>query len=116
MQQAQNNIGIDCIKLSGVLDAQNSGRLQRELETALAQSQGTLFVADMSEVESIDSDGLIVLLSALNFAQKHGKSFALKGITPSAQIVLEVTKLDQVFDVVDDVIAPQPDQPIAVAA
>lgn len=116
MKQALTNASNDCIQLSGVLDAQNASSLQQELETALSQGRGSVLVADMSNVESIDSDGLMVLLSVLNRAQEQGKSFALTGVTPPVQIVLEVTKLAQVVDIVDDAMVPQPEQPIAVAA
>lgn len=116
MQQALTDASVDYIKLSGVLDAENSSNLQRKMDVALSQSQGSLLVADMGDVESIDSDGLMVLVAILNQAQEQGKSFALKDVPAPVQIVLEVTKLDQVFDIVDSVIAPEPESPVAVAA
>jgi len=116
MQQVLANPNVDCVKLSGHFNASNSETLQSDLQQRLLASHCSVMVLDMSDVESLDSDALMALVTVLNLAQEHGKSFALAGISPAVQIILEMTKLDQAFEVRDDLLQVQPVTPVALAA
>ena len=116
MHQVLTTSNVDFVKFSGHINASSSEELQIELQQKLAKSPCSLLVADMSDVESLDSSGLMALVSALYVAQKHGKSFALAGISPSLQIIFELTKLDQAFEIRDDLLQIQAQPPIALAA
>lgn len=116
MQQVLINSDVDCIKLSGDLSASNAENLQNELRRVLLQRRCPFLVADMTDVESLDSAGLMALVATLNLAQEHGKSFVLAGISPSIQIIFELTKLDQAFEVRDDLLLANSTNLIALAA
>jgi anti-anti-sigma factor len=110
------NSGVECIKLSGHLNSLNADELQQSLEEVLSSSQCSTLVADMADVESLDSTGLMVLVAVLNKAHEHGKAFALSNIPQPIQIILELTQFDQVVEVVDDIVAQPQEAPLAAVA
>lgn len=84
------------------INAANAAKLQQQLvETVSSQAYSSLLV-DMSKVESLDSAGLMALVSALTLAQRLNKRFSLFGISPSVRIVFELTQLDRVFEILDE--------------
>ncbi|AFY68883.1 Sulfate transporter/antisigma-factor antagonist STAS [Thalassoporum mexicanum PCC 7367] len=54
---------------------------------------------DFQDVESLDSAGLSVLITALHNANKAGSSLSLCCVNNSVRLVLELTKIDQRFAV-----------------
>ena len=56
----------------------------------------------MSQVEALDSAGLMLLVSTLTLAQRLGKRFSLFEISPSVRIIFELTQLDRVFEILED--------------
>jgi anti-sigma B factor antagonist len=83
----------------GHLNSTTAEDLRRYLtETVSAQENSSLLV-DMRQVESLDSHGLMVLVSVLSLAQKLNKDFGLIGVPPAVRIVLELTQLDRVFEI-----------------
>lgn len=51
-------------------------------------------VIDVSEVPYIDSAGLGTILSRWTHAQRTGKRFALTGVSPRIEVLLEITKVN----------------------
>lgn len=93
--------GITVVQPDGHLNSANAEALQQQLvETVSAQGNLSLLV-DMSKVESLDSAGLMALVSALTLAQRLGKRFGLFGVSPSVRIIFELTQLDCVFEIFD---------------
>jgi len=84
----------------GVLNATNATEFQRELETAVWERHSNLLV-DLEQVESLDSAGLMALVSALKLAQSLGKRFSLCSVSASMKIIFELTQLDRVFEIFD---------------
>jgi anti-sigma B factor antagonist len=83
----------------GHINAENAETLRQQLvETVSAKEHASLLV-DMSGVESLDSHGLMALVSALTLAQRMGKQFSLFGVSPAVRIVFELTQLDRVFEI-----------------
>ena len=68
----------------------------------MSPTSGSLTV-DMSEVESLDSKGLMTLISTLNLAERMNKRFNLCSLSAPARIVLELTQLDRAFEIVEAV-------------
>lgn len=83
---------------SGHINASNVSEFQRQLTTAIASQQHCVLV-DMSRVESLDSAGLMALISALTLAQSLKRRFSLCGVTPSIQMIFELTQLDGAFEI-----------------
>ncbi len=86
------------IQPSGHVNASNAVELQRQLATAITSAQNAVLV-DMHRVESIDSAGLMALVSALSLAQSLKRRFSLCGIAPSIRIIFELTQLDGAFEI-----------------
>jgi anti-sigma B factor antagonist len=85
----------------GHLNATTAEDLQRHLTDTVSAQENSALLVDMRQVESMDSHGLMVLVSILSLAQKLNKDFGLIGVPPSVRIVLELTQLDRVFELFD---------------
>lgn len=83
----------------------HGGDVFRQQIAAIESKQADSWLIDMAQVEFIDSDGILALVGALNFAQRRGCRLTVCNLRPSIQMVFEITQLDQVFDIVDSSIA-----------
>ena len=59
-------------------------------------------VIDLGGIEFIDSTGISVLVSVLKAARRNGREAHFATISPGVRSVLEVIKLDRIFDLHDD--------------
>jgi anti-anti-sigma factor len=99
------------VQPGGHIGSANAAALQQQLAEAISAQECTSLLVDMSKVESLDSTGLMALVSTLTLAQRLDKQFGLFGISPAVRIVLELTQLDRIFDIFEE----HPAQGIAVA-
>lgn len=90
------------IRLEGHLDASNAGDLSAQLTSAVESADAEMIVVDMKKAESLDSAGLMALVSALRLAQTIGRQFVLCSVSPTIRIIFELTQLDRVFDMRED--------------
>ncbi|NEQ42644.1 MAG: anti-sigma factor antagonist [Leptolyngbya sp. SIOISBB] len=100
MQSIQTALTI--VQPCGALNATNAYSLQTELSEYIAADNSAGLMVDMSGVESLDSAGLVSLISVLRMARNLSKRFCLCSVPPSIRIVFELTQLDQVFEFVDE--------------
>jgi anti-sigma B factor antagonist len=91
--------------LTGEIDLYTAPRLQAELTGALAAAGPARIVVDMSAVEFCDSTGMNVLLAAHRLAAERGGELVLAAPRPALRKILEVTGLQSVFTVHDDLAA-----------
>lgn len=91
------------LALAGEIDLYTAPRLQTELTAALAGTDPARLVIDMSAVEFCDSTGMNVLLAAHRLACERGGELALAAPRAGVRKILEVTGLQSVFTVHDDV-------------
>ncbi|MBW4470967.1 MAG: STAS domain-containing protein [Stenomitos rutilans HA7619-LM2] len=89
------------IQPSGPLHSGNVTAFQQQLDMAVLSNQHSSLLVDMGQVESIDSAGLMALVSALSLAQRLNKRFSLCSISHSVRIIFELTQLDRVFDILE---------------
>jgi anti-sigma B factor antagonist len=90
--------GVSVCRISGELDAGNS----RELLDAFHREFGdrvTKAVFSLGQLDYIDSSGLGALVKALKSARSKGGDVKLAGLRPEVKKVLELTRLDRVFDI-----------------
>jgi anti-sigma B factor antagonist len=85
----------------GNLNAANAVEFQQDLTTALQDAGTKALIVSLEQVESLDSAGLMALVSALKLAQSLGRCMSLCSVSPAIQIVFELTQLDQVFEILD---------------
>lgn len=100
---------ITLVQPCGALNADNAAAFQQTLTSAISSEQSAGLLVDMSLVESLDSSGLISLVSALSLARALSKRFSLYAVPPSVRIVFELTQLDGVFEMVES----RPEQTLA---
>lgn len=86
----------------GYVNAANALVLQDQLAIAVQSEQNSALLVDMRDVESLDSAGLMVLVSTLSLAQKQSKRFSLCSMSASIRIIFELTQLDRIFEIFDD--------------
>jgi anti-sigma B factor antagonist len=85
----------------GHINADNAEALKQQLAETVSTKDYASLLVDMTQVESVDSHGLMALISALTLAQRLNKRFGLFGISPAVRIVFELTQLDRVFEISD---------------
>lgn len=93
------------IKLSSSLNAANASEFQQQVTTAVGQERRKTVVVDMEQVESLDSAGLMALMHGLRLAQALDQRFSLCAVSPSIRIIFELTQLDRVFEMFENMAA-----------
>lgn len=84
------------LKLSGQLDAGDAGILMSTI-SALAPTRRR-FVADMSQLEHIDSGGLGGLVECLKHLREMNGNLKLSGISDKHLILFDITRAYRVFE------------------
>ena len=84
---------------SGHINASNASHFRAQLEDALLNHSPAVLVVDMSQVESLDSSGLMVLVNILSQAKMQNSKLLLCCLPPCVQMILELTQLDRVFSI-----------------
>ncbi|MGG6293168.1 STAS domain-containing protein [Leptolyngbya sp. AN02str] len=103
MQMITPSSFMNVFKPEGHINASNAAQLQQELSDLVTSVHCDSLIVDMSEVESLDSAGLMALVATLNRAQQLHKTFGICKVPPSIQIIFELTQLDQAFNIFDQV-------------
>jgi len=85
----------------GSLHSENTVTFQNQLSAAILSDNHSSLLIDMAKVESIDSDGLMALVSALSLSQRLNKRFSLCSVSRSVRIIFELTQLDRAFEILD---------------
>ena len=70
---------------------------------AIASQRHSCWVLDLANIEFINSSGLVALISGLNVARKSNCRLVIGNIQASVRLIFEITQLDQVFEIVEDV-------------
>lgn len=88
------------------LDAVIAGEFKDLVRPHLA-ADGPDAILDLSEVEFLDSSGLGAVI-ALRKALPEGRRMRLRGLTPNVTRVFRLTRMDQIFDIIDAGFGAQP--------
>ena len=89
----------------GAINASNARDFQQEMVKAVLQNKGSSVLVNLEQVESLDSAGLMALVSSLKLAQSLGSRFSLCGVSPAIRIIFELTQLDRVFEIFENTTA-----------
>jgi anti-anti-sigma factor len=79
----------------------NANDFEVMITQALHQSDYSGYLVDMQKVNFLDNAGLMALVSAFRLAKSLGKQLSLCSITPTVQIVFDLTRLDSIFHFVE---------------
>jgi len=88
--------------VSGEVDLYSSPELRRAVTQAIAETRGRVEV-DLSGVDYMDSSGVATLVEGLRNAAQQITQFVLVAPSPAVNKVLQLSRLDTVFDIEDDV-------------
>ncbi|AFZ02167.1 STAS domain-containing protein [Calothrix sp. PCC 6303] len=85
---------------------QPQGRIDLEGGIALSEQMAQvtpqnhqLWIIDLTQVDFMDSSGLVSLVTGLKSARQSGCRLVLCGVQPPVRLVLELTHLDSVFEI-----------------
>lgn len=89
------------VQPSGQINASSSLVFESQLKSAILSPDYPIVLVDMQQVETLDSAGLGVLVSALLLSQERNQPFGLYQISDSVRMILELTQLDRAIQVFD---------------
>lgn len=89
------------LPLEGEIDLHISLEVAESLR-AMVEKRPKLLVVDLSKVTFFDSSGLAVLIEGMQNVQKYGGRFVLANVQESVHHILEIARLDQVFQIFPD--------------
>lgn len=79
----------------------NAEQLKVQLHNLIEQGSKEI-ILDLSEVTFVDSSGLAVFVAALKKARTRDASVVLVAPTDNVRMLIELTRLHQVFSIYDD--------------
>lgn len=88
----------DTVSIEGRVTINNSGEMRDRLAVALKPKPAEVTV-DLSRVTYIEMSGLATLVEAFRIARQQGTRLVLTGIQGQVGYLLEVTRLNQLFDI-----------------
>lgn len=86
----------DMLRLCGRLDVRTAADVRITLRNAIDSGTADV-VLDLSDLQSVDSTGLGVLLEAHRRADRQGRRLRLHGVPPHLERLLRKTRLHRVF-------------------
>lgn len=86
------------IAVRGEIDLYTSPELRSAILKAVETADGEV-VVELAEVKYMDSSGVATLVEGLRSAHQHDKIFRLVAPSPQVMKVLELTRLDSVFEI-----------------
>ncbi|MEH2460763.1 STAS domain-containing protein [Nostoc sp.] len=85
-------------KPQGSIDLQGGKVLSEQMAGVVPQAH-QLWVIDLTEVNFMDSSGLVPLVKGLKAARQSGCRLVLCNVQAPVRLILELTQLDSVFEI-----------------
>jgi anti-sigma B factor antagonist len=95
--------GHTVVALEGEIDLEQAGAVRRALLDSLKKGRNVL--VDLSKVTYIDSSGIASLVEGLQVARRQRGELALVAVNQRVRRVLELARLDKVFQIHVDLAA-----------
>ena len=95
--------GHTVVSLEGEIDLEQAGAVRRALLDSLKKGRNVL--VDLSKVTYIDSSGIASLVEGLQVARRQRGELALVAVNQRVRRVLELARLDKVFQIHADLAA-----------
>lgn len=96
----KNNVPI--LKIKGDVDLYSSPQVRKKILVLLSKACKNLIV-DLKEVSYMDSSGVATLVEALQITNKRNGKLRLCNLGAAICDVFELSRLDKVFDIVENV-------------
>lgn len=85
----------------GRLDLQGGKALEKHLVSLIPQRHD-LCVIDLTQVDFMDSSGLVTLVTGLKAARESGCRLVLCNVQASIRLIFELTRLDSAFEIFEN--------------
>ena len=92
------NIRSKRIDVQGEVDMNTAPKLREKIQAAFDRKPQVIMI-NLSKVTRMDSAGVAVLVEAINLARKEKIILSLQEVSSAAQSVLEVARVDKLFQV-----------------
>ena len=100
--QTHEDGSVTVLTVTGDLVIGDAESTFKKTVTRLLEEGHTRLLVDLTGVGFLDSSGLGALVRALTQSQKEGGQTKLLGAGPQIRKLLQMTKLDSVFEIHDD--------------
>ena len=100
--ETRDDGGVTIITVAGDLVIGDAGTNFKKTVTRLLEEGRVNLLIDLSAVGFLDSSGLGALVRALTNSQKEGGQTKLLNAGPQIRKLLQMTKLDSVFEIHED--------------
>lgn len=99
IQVSSKQVGGEAVvHIDGQIDAHSSPVLRKELAKLFGSALQTIRI-QLDDVRQMDSSGIATLAEGLLWSQRSGGRFILSGLSKPIVDVLELAKLDRVFEI-----------------
>lgn len=98
-KKKKNDVSV--VKVSGDIDISSSQEVRQYFESLLEEN-GNKVIINLGEVEYVDSSGLAAFVDILKKMRASGGTLKLSNVPGKVKGLFEITKLDKIFDMVDD--------------
>jgi anti-sigma B factor antagonist len=103
MKIAEERVGdVTILRLSGRFELEEGDLVFRDRVNALVAAGHVKIVLDFKDVSRIDSAGIGMLVSKYLTARKRGGTIKLLNLTRHSDHLIDITRLDTVFEIFED--------------
>ena len=88
--------------LEGEIEFSKAPYLRTTLIALLEQEKPKRLIIDLSLVPYMDSSGIATIVEVLQWQRRESNSLILIGLQDKVHSMLEITRLDQLFTIADD--------------
>ena len=96
---------VEVLEVQGTLDNQKGKVLLPVAEALATESTAEVILLDLDRVKFIDSAGLGSLVKVLKVTEAHGKRLMLCGVKSQVAMLLQLTRMNGLFEILDDRLA-----------
>ncbi len=100
--RSDRSLGVLRLRFHGTDALDTLVAAKAKAEALSLMSGDTDVVVDLSGISFVDSTGVGVLVSLFKAARRNGRDARFTGIAPGVRSVLEIIKLDRIFEVYPD--------------
>jgi anti-sigma B factor antagonist len=98
---ARNSEGWVIFDLSGDIDLANSPAMRKVLLGEIKEKHTRKIFLNLKNVRYIDSSGIASLVEGLKASRDNGARMILYGLSPSVREVMELSRLQKIFEIYD---------------
>jgi anti-anti-sigma factor len=95
------NESVSVFEPEGIIDSAGGGQLRQDVSDRLESGVETILL-DLTNISFMDSSGLGAMVATLQRVRSRGAKLYLCSLNDQIKIILELTKMDKIFDILPD--------------